>query len=54
MMKTIDVIAAIPTPLTLQEKNSGGSIMPYENTTPVWIYNTVSSMPDRQKQLIFW
>ena len=32
MMKTIDVISTIPTPLTLQEKkNSGGSIMPYES-----------------------
>ena len=32
MIKTIDVVSTIPTPLTLQEKkNSGGSIMPYES-----------------------
>ena len=31
MINTIDVVSTIPTPPTLQEKKSGGSIMPYES-----------------------
>ena len=41
MIKTIDVVSTIPTPLTMQEKkNSGGSIMPYES---------VDTSPDTQQ-----
>ena len=52
MIKTIDVVSTIPTPLTLQEKtNCVGSIMPYKSldTSPD---TQVSSKPDWQKQLL--
>ena len=53
MIKAIDVVSTIQTPLTLQERKSGGSIMPYESldTSPD-IHNRVSSKPDWQKQLL--
>ena len=53
MIKAIDVVATIQTPLTLQEKKNGGSIMPYESldTSPD-IHNRVSSKPDWKKQLL--
>ena len=51
MINTIDVVSTMPTSNITREKNSGGSIMPYESLDTT-LGTQVSSKPDWQKQLL--